>query len=111
MGWQVAVGLNAIFATCAAHHGHHATHVWFAFGTGGTAHLDSVRAVFGEWHTVLIDVLGAAVAVTYLGLRRSYGALLRTPAMFDDAVRMAAQERLRELAFTDLLTGVPNRAS
>jgi diguanylate cyclase (GGDEF)-like protein len=67
--------------------------------------------VFGEWHTVLIDAVGAAVAVTYLGLRRNYKALLNTPAMFDDAVRVAAQERLRELAFTDQLTGIPHRAA
>ncbi len=107
----LALATASIFATCAAHHAHHAAHVWFAFGGEDAAQLDSVRAVFGEWHAVLIDLVGATVAVTYLSLRRNYGALLRTPAMFDDAVRVAAQKRLRELAFTDQLTGVPNRAS
>lgn len=108
----LAVATAAIFTTCAVHHGHHALHLLTDFGgVAGDVELDAVRAVFGEWHTVLIDTVGAAVAVTYLGLRRSYKALLNTPAMFDDAVRVAAEARLRSLAFTDLLTGIPNRAA
>ena len=106
----LAVATAAIFTTCALHHGHHAAHLMIAFG-GGAHDLSGIREVFGEWHTVLIDAVGAAVAVTYLGLRRNYKTLLNTPAMFDDAVRVAAEERLRELAFTDQLTGIPNRAS
>lgn len=108
----LAVATAAIFTTCAIHHGHHAAHLMLAFGGAGHAdQLGAVRAVFGEWHTVLVDGVGAAVAVIYLGLRRNYKALLNTPAMFDDAVRVAAERQLRELAFTDLLTGIPNRAA
>jgi len=108
----LAVATAAIFATCAVHHGHHAAHLITSFGDAASPeNLSAVRAVFGEWHTVLIDLVGAAVAVTYLGLRRSYKALLNTPAMFDDAVRVAAERQLRALAFTDLLTGIPNRAA
>jgi len=108
----LGVATAAIFATCALHHGHHALHLLNAFGgQSGAAELAAVRAVFGEWHTALIDGIGAVVAVTYLTLRRSYKALLNTPAMFEDAVRAASEQRLRDLAFTDLLTGVPNRAA
>ena len=108
----LAVATAAIFTTCAMHHGHHAAHLLMAFGDAGhVEQLDAVRAVFGEWHTLLIDGIGAAVAVTYLGLRHNYKALLNTPAMFDDAVRIAAEQQLRRLAFTDLLTGIPNRAA
>lgn len=108
----LAVATAAIFLTCALHHGHHAIHLMTTFGGHANAvDLLSVRVVFGEWHSVAVDLIGAVVAVTYLGLRRSYKALLNTPAMFDDAVRVAAEARLREVAFTDQLTGIPNRAA
>ena len=108
----LAVATGAIFTTCAVHHGHHAAHLLSGVGGSGTgAELAAVRAVFGEWHTLLIDGVGAVVAVAYLSLRRNYEALLNTPQMFDDAVRSAAERRLHELAFTDLLTEIPNRAA
>ena len=85
--------------------------VW-SFGTGtADAELLAVRAVFGEWHTLVVDGRGALVAATCLGVRRSCKALLNTPAMFHDAVRLAAEARLREIAYTDQLTGTPNRAA
>lgn len=108
----LAVATAAIFMTCAVHHGHHAAHLVMNFGGHHSAHdLASVRDVFGSWHTILIDAIGAAVAVIYLGLRQNYKALLNTPQMFDDRVRMAAEEALRDIAFTDSLTGIPNRAA
>ena len=108
----LAFATAAIFLTCALHHGHHATHLLLAYGGDeGASELAAVRLVFGSWHTVAIDAVGAAVAVTYLALRSSYRALLNTPQMFDDAVRSAAEERLRQLAYTDLLTGIPNRTA
>ena len=106
----LAIATAAIFTTCAMHHGHHAAHLVSSFGTT-SGELLAVRAAFGSWHTLAVDGLGALVALTYLGLRRSYKALLNTPAMFDDAVRVAAEERLREIAYTDQLTGIPNRAA
>jgi len=104
----LALATAAIFTTCAIHHAHHSLHLLLG---AGAEDLVTVRAVFGEWHSVLIDALGALIAVTYLGLRRTYKALLNTPAMFEDAVRVASERRLNEMAFTDELTGVPNRAA
>jgi diguanylate cyclase (GGDEF)-like protein len=94
----LALATAAIFATCALHHGEHALHL--ALGDGDRAQLLSARSLLGTWH-----------AVTYLALRRNYKTLLNTPAMFDDAVRVAAEDTLREVAFADQLTGVPNRAA
>lgn len=104
----LALATAAIFISCAIHHSEHSLHLLFG---DGNADLRGAREVFGGWHGVLVDALGATVAITYLGLRRSYKALLNTPAMFDDAVRVAAEQRLRALAFTDDLTGIPNRAA
>ncbi len=104
----LALATATIFVTCAMHHAHHALHlVWGS----SPAELATVRAMFGEWHSVAIDALGAVVAMTYLGLRRTYKTLLNTPAMFDDAVRLAAEKTWRERALTDQLTGIPNRAA
>ncbi|MDP9167774.1 MAG: GGDEF domain-containing protein [Actinomycetota bacterium] len=108
----LALATAAIFLSCAAHHGHHGLHLLLAFGGHESPQdLAALRTVFGETHTVAIDAVGAAVAIIYLGLRRNYKALLNTPQMFDDRVRLAAEEALRDLAFTDILTGIPNRAA
>lgn len=99
----LALATSLIFLSCAAHHGHHALHVW----EGGGA----VKAAFGTWHSVAIDVFGASVAVAYLSMRRRYGALLNTPSMFEDQVAAETERRLREAAYRDQLTGLPNRAA
>lgn len=94
-----------IFLTCAVHHGEHAAHLLLAPAAA------DVRAEFGAAHSVAVDAVGAAVAVIYLSLRRRYVALLRTPEMFEDQVRTAAALRLESMAYTDLLTGLGNRAA
>jgi len=109
---SLAVATAAIFTTCALHHGHLSLELMISFGSAAHAEeLAAARVAASGWHMVLIDALGATVGIIYLGLRRSYKALLNTPAMFDDAVRVAAEQQLREVAFTDVLTGIPNRAA
>lgn len=109
-GNPLAVATGTIFLSCAIHHAHHGLHLLVPFGTT-PAQERAVRDVFGEWHSVAVDAVGLVVAVVYLGLRRSYGTLLNTPSMFDDAVRVETERRLTEVAFTDQLTGIPNRAA
>lgn len=104
---RLAVATGVIFLTCAVHHGHHALHLV----VGSPEELSVVRASFGTWHGMGVEVAGALIAVVYLALRHSYGTLLSTPAMFEDQVRLATEERLRGLAFTDGLTGIGNRAA
>lgn len=99
----LALATSLIFLSCALHHSHHALHV----KTGGAA----VQGLYGTWHSILIDLAGAVVAVTYLGMRRRYGALLNTPSMFEDRVAAETERRLRDFAYRDQLTGVRNRRS
>jgi diguanylate cyclase (GGDEF)-like protein len=94
-----------IFLTCAVHHGEHAAHLLLA------GPYSDLRGVLGAPHDVAVDAVGAVVAMIYLSLRRRYGALLRTPAMFEDQVRQAAARHLESVAYTDALTGLANRAA
>lgn len=106
---KLAVATGVIFLSCAVHHGHHALHLLIVEGPPGQT--QALRAAFGTAHGVAVDAVGAAVAVAYLALRRSYGTLLNTPAMFEDQVRLATEKRLHELAYLDPLTGCGNRAA
>jgi PAS domain S-box-containing protein len=89
----LAVATAAIFFTCAVHHGAHTVHMLLP--TFGIDHGEGIalREAFG-WQMVMWDVVGAAVALYYLSLRRSYGTLLRTPAMFEDEVRRRTAEQV-----------------
>jgi diguanylate cyclase (GGDEF)-like protein/PAS domain S-box-containing protein len=82
-----------IFFTCGVHHGSHALHlVAPMFGLDEVRGL-ALRQAFG-WQMVVWDGVGAVVAIFYLSLRRSYGRLLRSPQMFEDADRREYEERL-----------------
>jgi PAS domain S-box-containing protein len=104
----LAVATAAIFLTCAVHHGAHSIHMVLpSFGVD-REHGLAFRDAF-SWQMIIWDGVGAAVAVYYLSLRRSYGALLRTPTMYEDEVRSGTvrlMERERELfARAEALTG------
>ena len=82
-----------IFFTCGVHHGSHALHlVAPSLGIDEASGL-AMRRAFG-WQMAAWDAIGAAVALFYLSLRRSYGRLLRSPQMFEDADRRHYEERL-----------------
>lgn len=99
---RLAVATAAIFLTCAAHHLAHAVHLWTGFdghashlaaGSGGGM-LDAMRESMGGPLDVAVTASTALAGVIYLGMRRFYGPLLRSPAMFDDA----SEARYRQLA-------------
>ncbi len=95
----LAVATAAIFFTCAIHHGAHSVHMVLpSFGVD-REHGLAFREAFG-WQMIVWDAVGASVAVYYLSLRRTYGALLRTPTMYEDDVQRRTfelLEREREL--------------
>lgn len=99
---RLAVATAAIFLTCAAHHLVHAVHLWTGFdghashlaaGSGGGM-LDAMRESMGGTLDVAVTASTALAGVIYLGMRRFYGPLLRSPSMFDDA----SEARYRQLA-------------
>lgn len=72
-----------IFFTCAIHHGTHTViAVLPSVGLGLTSGR-SLRSAW-EWHSVAWDLLGAAVAIYYITLRKTYGPLMRGPVLFED---------------------------
>ena len=99
-----------IFFTCAVHHGSHTAHLLLPYV--GLEQEDglAMRVAMG-WHMAAWDVVGAVVAVYYVSLRGSYGRLLASPEMFEDQVRRATEDLLRDRAFNDALTALPNRAA
>jgi diguanylate cyclase (GGDEF)-like protein len=107
---SLALSTAGIFFTCAVHHGSHTVHMLLPFVGIGVQEGQDMRVAF-DTSMVLWDVVGAAVATYYLSLRRSYGRLLTSPQMFEDQVREQTEQRLRVQAYTDVLTGLPNRAA
>ena len=88
---RLAVATAAIFLTCAVHHLLHGLDLV----AGGTAmDLSMMREAMGSWLDVMVTALTAVTGVVYVGLRRSYGLLLKSPAMFDHATEV----RYRQLA-------------
>ena len=80
---RLGLATAGIFYTCAVHHGLHTLHmVEPALGFSSPSGL-AMRQAF-DWHSIVSDMVGAAVALYYFSLRRSYRALLNGPKMFDD---------------------------
>src|ERR1700712_293208 len=73
---HLAVATAAIFITCAAHHLLHALDLVY---TDDAMHLSMMRELMGQSIDVLVTGSTAVTGVLYLGLRRSYGMLLRSP--------------------------------
>jgi PAS domain S-box-containing protein len=91
MSNRLAVATAAIFVACAAHHLLHALDF---FADGDAMQVSMMRELMGQSIDVVVTALTAVTGVLYLALRRSYGMLLRSPALFDHA----AEIRYRQLA-------------
>jgi hypothetical protein len=65
----------------------------------------------GAWDVAVWDTGTFAVALGFLVMRRQHGGLGDSPLMFDDRERRVAEERLRERASRDEVTGLANRAA
>ena len=97
----LALATAAIFLSCALHHGAH-TVLLLSPAAADSMHLQDMRAMMGTWPYVVIDGIGAVVAVIYLSLRRSYGALLGAPSMFSDVADMAYRQLAANLPHTSV---------
>ncbi len=90
---RLGLATATIFLTCGVGHGFHAAGILEALQPG---HEMTHGAGMYSWPLVIWDSLTATVGLTYLSLRKSYGILLRRPAMFDDLERDAAERRVRD---------------
>jgi hypothetical protein len=87
---KLGVATAAIFCTCAVHHAFDALHLLLpSIGIDVTRGL-ALRDGWG-WDVALWDLVGAAVAAYYVGLRRMYGSLLQGAQLFDDLRRRERQ--------------------
>ncbi|MGU3435011.1 putative bifunctional diguanylate cyclase/phosphodiesterase [Actinomycetes bacterium M1A6_2h] len=91
---RLALATALIFLTCAAHHLVHAAHLVTAGGETDMGSMDTMRESMGSGLDIAITASTAIAGAVYLGLRRFYGPLLRSPSMFDDA----SEARYRQLA-------------
>jgi signal transduction histidine kinase len=83
---KLGVATAAIFLTCAVHRTVLALHLAVpSFSTDEQQAL-ALRQAWG-WDLAVPDLLGAAVAAYYFGLRRIYGSLMQGAQLFDDLRR------------------------
>lgn len=85
-----------MFLTCAVHHGAHAVHILLPRLGVGAAAAGGLRASW-SWPMLLWEMATAAVAIHYWRIRRSFGALFRSAALFEDL----QAERRRALEIND----------
>lgn len=99
---RLGTATAGIFLTCAVAHGAHVAHLLLpAVGLEEHAGLH-LRAAW-EWHTVTIDVAGAAVGVYYWSLRKTYGSLMKGAKLFED---MKERERQALQINDDIVQGL-----
>jgi signal transduction histidine kinase len=85
---KLGAATAAIFLTCAVHHGVHAAQL--AGAPMGSDTAEALRDAW-DWELALPDLLAAAVAAYYFGLRRTYGSLMQGAQLFDDLRRRERQ--------------------
>lgn len=80
---RLGLATATIFATCGAGHGYHLLHMMLPF-FGIHAHVGLAMRQAFDWHLAVVDVVTSCVAVWYWTLRKSYGAVLNGPLLFED---------------------------
>ena len=87
---KLGVATAAIFCTCAVHHAFDALHLVLPSMGIDVARGVALRSGWG-WDVAAWDLVGAAVAAYYLGLRRIYGSLMQGAQLFYDLKRRERQ--------------------
>lgn len=93
---RLGLATSLVFLTCAVHHGFHAVHI-LALQLGVGAQKGGGLRAGWSWPVVLWDVATATAAVYYWSIRRSFGALFHSAALFEDL----DAERHRALELND----------
>ena len=80
---RLGTATACIFLTCAMHHGGHVLHMLCLPRHRRRRNGTAMRAAF-DWPMVIYDFIGAAIAIHYWSLRRTYGTLMHGAKLFDD---------------------------
>ena len=95
----LAIATAAIFAACAAHYLLQTLDLF----AGGGVNRSVMRERMGQTIDVVVTASTAVTGVLYLSLRRSYGRLLKSPAMFDQAMEIRYRQLVANLPHTSVL--------
>jgi hypothetical protein len=87
---KLGAATAAIFCTCAVPHAFDALHLLLPSMGIDVARGVALRSGWG-WDVAVWDLVGAAVAAYYVGLRRTYGSLMQGAQLFDDLRRRERQ--------------------
>ena len=80
---RLGTATACIFLACAGHHGAQVVHLMLPAAGLNVGAGQAMRSAF-QWDMVIWDFVGAAIAIHYWSMRRTYGGMMTGAKLFDD---------------------------